>query len=731
VTALGTVVRPYALTVAAGCVLVGVVDLGLRMAALHAGPWARWVDRGVSVTLTGTVVADPTLRAGAAWSGAGPSSGVVIRVTRGSDRTSDWQLRAPVLLLGEGAEWLRLHPGQSLSVQGRVEAAPPQSPLAAVVFARGPPQDVTAAAPWWRVAERFRVGLREAASSLGPDAAGLLPALVVGDTSAMPQDLTADLRASGLAHLTAVSGANVTIIVVAVLLSARSAGLRGRWLPLLGLLTVLAFVLVARPQPSVLRAVVMGGLGVVGVLVAGRRIGLQALLAAVLLLLLADPWLARSWGFGLSVAATGGLLTLAPHWRDSWARHLPRPVAEGLAVTVAAQVVTLPLQVSLAGTISWAAVPANVVAGVAVAPATVLGASAAGLSWFSAPAAHWVAWLAGWPVAWIATVARHGAAAPLPDIRGPTGAAGLLVGLCLAVLLLAAVPLTRRMFVRLGPLPRLAAMFVALGLVAAWWLGQGRWPPPGWVLVACDVGQGDALVLPAGHASAVVVDTGPEPGAVDRCLRRLGVSHVIAVVLTHDHADHVGGLPGVLRGRRVDAIFVTPLDDPAEGAAAVRSEASAGGVPVEPLVAGQRATAGSVAWQVVWPAELIRGQGSDANNASIVLLVELSGIRLLLTGDVEAPAQVAMLAWADAHGVDLHAEVLKVPHHGSANQDPELWAAVDPRVAVVSGGAGNPYGHPDDTTIAELEARGILVERTDLDGDLAVVVDGGVRVLDR
>ena len=716
--------RP-AITVA---LLVGTAasaGVALRVAAVDRGPLDDLAAADRSATVVATVVEEPRRSQRRTW-GATPVTQVVVRVRVGEVSVTGQRadVRQPILAVGQGEEWDAVEFGDQLRLDVSLHPADRGDPFAAVGWVRGPPEEVAPAGPALRGAEAMRTGLREAAAGLAVDPRGLLPALVVGDTTRLPPDLVTDLRNSGLAHLTAVSGANVAIVVTAAVLLARWGGVRGAAVPVVAVVSTVGFVVLARPDPSVLRAAVMGTVAVLAVVVGGRRPGQAALYATVVGLLLVDPWLARSWGFALSVAATAGLLMLAPRWRELWSRRIPPPLAEAAAVAWAAQVATLPLSVALSGQVSLVAVPANVLAAPAVPPATVLGAAAAVLSPVAPGPASWLVWLAGFPAGWICAVARRGSSWPMAATPWPDGVAG--AALMLATLTagaLAVVTLRRRS----RAFRAVAALAVAV-LVAAALVGPLRWPPPGWLIVACDVGQGDGLVVAAGDGAAVVVDVGPDPAAMDRCLDRLGVGRIPLLVLTHDHADHVMGLPGALGDRDVGQVLTSPLAEPDEPAAAVAEWTRDADVPSQPAAVGMHGSVGDVTWQVLAPEGIIRGQGSDPNNASVVLMLEVHGVRLLLTGDIEPAAQAALLASA----ADLNADVFKVPHHGSAYQDPNLVAAVHPSLALVSVGEDNPYGHPAPELVAGLEADGVLVGRTDTSGDIAVTLGpDGLRMVTR
>ncbi len=705
-----------------GCAAASGAVTGVHVASRTTGPLAAAAAAESAVTVEGVLTDDPRVAAGRR---AGPVARdlVVVRlrveVVRAAGR--EYRLRSPVVVLSSDLSWLPLLPSQRVRAEGRLRPPEAGDDVAAVLSGRGPPVVLSRPSLVQRVAGDLREGLRRAVAPLPTEERGLLPGLVVGDTSRLSEEVREDFRTVGLTHLTAVSGTNVAVITGAVLLLCRRFGVGLRWSGVLAAVALAGFVVLARPSPSVLRAAVMGVVALLALGSGNRRAAMPALATAVLVLLLVDPDLAAAPGFALSVLATGGLLVFAPPWREALSRRMPSWLADAIAVPAAAQLACGPVVVAISSSLGLLSVPANLLAALAVAPATVAGVVAALLAPVWLPAAQAVAWIGWLPTAWLVRVARVGAALPGASLPWPSGGRGALLLVGLTALLLPALRLRRWRLVLLAGASGAAVTVGGLALV------RPAWPPPGWFLVACDVGQGDAVVLHAGAGAAVVVDAGPDPRLVDRCLHRLGVEQVPLLLLTHDHADHVDGLPGVLRGRRVGVVQVGPLDEPGQQVADLRRLTAAAHVPLERPTLGERRRVGPLSWEVLAPGRPFVGTNSDPNNSSLVLRLQVGPTTVLLSGDVEPEAQRDLLA----RGVDVRATVLKVPHHGSSHQDPDFLDAVGPAVVLTSVGADNTYGHPSAKTLDRLVSHGARSYRTDLDGDIALVHRDGRLVVVR
>ncbi|MDG4799181.1 ComEC/Rec2 family competence protein [Micromonospora sp. WMMD980] len=705
-------------------VLCGAAATGARLAVRDATPIRALVAERALVTADLVVRDDPRRVRGSP----GRPAPLLVRVDLVRLTGPDGgQVTGPVrgLVLATDPGWQGMLPGQRVTTRGRLAEPRGGDLTAAVLSATGSPTRHGASSWAQRAAGRLRAGLQRACEPLPDAPGGLLPGLVVGDTSRLLPEVEEDFRATGLTHLNAVSGSNVAIIVGAVLLLARWARAGPRAAVVLCGLALLGFVILVRPSPSVVRAAAMGAIGLAALAAGRSRAALPALAAAVAGLVLLDPDLAGDPGFALSVCATGGLLLLAPGWRDALRRRgVPPGLAEALAVPAAAQLACGPVIAGLSATVSLVAVPANLLVVPAVAPATVLGVLAAVLSPLWPAGAEFLAWLASWPARWLVAVASHGAGLPAGNVPWAGGVAGALLLAAVSVALLLA---ARRR--RARRLVAVVVVAVVLGAVPIRLLAPG-WPPRGWVVVACAVGQGDALVLPVAAGRAVVVDAGPEPSGVDGCLRRLRVREVSLLVVSHFHADHVGGVEGVFRGRRVGAVVGPPWSEPPYGVAQVRAAARRGGVRLDAVPAGWRWRAGAVELAALGPPYALRGSRSDPNNNSLVLTATVAGVRILLAGDAETEEQRALRETLPASAI--RADVLKVAHHGSAYQDPEFLAAVRPAVALVCVGVDNDYGHPNAGLMDRLTRAGARVMRTDTDGDVAAVRAGaGLAVVAR
>ncbi len=701
-----------------GSVLAG----GLRAHALSTGPVAELAAEKAVVAVVLQVTSEPSrFRSRQGWGDQVRFRGDVLQI---DGRGQTWALKQAVALEASGDRvdsWASVMVGATVVFSGRLGSADVADGVAAAVRPLTPPE-IASDPPWWLVVvERVRSGLRGAAAGLPADQRALVPALTLGDTSQVSATMTDRFRSTGLTHLMAVSGANLALLLSFVMLVARWCGVRGRWQSAVGLVTVVVFVALCRAEPSVVRSAAMG---VVALAAVGREAGagggLRLLSVAVIGLCFVDPWLSRSWGFALSVAACVGIVWWGRRWAESLGRWLPGWLAEAVAVPLAAQVATQPLVTALSGAVSVVGVPANALAGPFVGPATVMGFAAAGVAWLVPWMGQILAWCAGWAAQPILLIAGYGSSLPGATIRWPASPFALVLVAAGSVAMGLLAPRVLQRWWLVLPL----ALVLAVALIRApYHLG---WPPSAWEIVACDVGQGDATVVSVAPGQAILVDTGPDPVALLACLDQVGVEAIPLLVLTHYHADHVGGLEGLLGSRPVGRVIVSPMSSPAATAAAIRTELTRRGIPASVAVPGQEFTVGDARWQTIAAdaevgAGVDSGESSAENNSSIVGRVTVPGLSVLVTGDLEPEGQAAALA----AGADVRATVLKVPHHGSSRQDPDFLAATGAKLALVEVGLNNTYGHPAAKTLRTLEGLGMQILRTDQQGAVAISVSSG------
>ena len=704
---------------------------------------------------------------------------------RGSDRegqqVATLRIQAPETADLSSGSWLvaatlprypEIEPGLIVTVDGALEP-PPDGPygeylrrigVAATVRSRSLTITGSRDGPAATL-ERLRRGAGDALAAAIPEPeAGLAAGIVIGLRDRVDRDLAADFTTVGASHVVAISGWNIAIVGATIAALAGRLGRRRRAVILS--IAIVAYVLFAGASPSVVRAAAMAG-----VVLLARESGRAGRAAAALgwaaaILLVVEPSLVLDAGFQLSTLATAGILA----WADRIDRRLrsvaggrvPGWLAESLGVSLAAQAATLPVVLATFGRLALIAPAINLLIVPLVAPAmaaallALLGGAVAVLGGPSI-----VATIAGLP-AWvlltaISSIVRAGAALPIASVAlEPPWS--IVAALATVVVPVAAVLVQRNRrrraprrhtlaqevtssttaVPRAAPARRLPGRLAVFALaIAVGGLGMAAAHRTDGTtrITVLDVGQGDAILVEGGRGGRMLIDGGPDP---DRLLveldRRLPPwdRRIDILVLTHPHEDHVAGLALLIERYRVGRTYETGMRGPGPGYAAFTNALARPAAPTDGILAtGARIALDDIRFRVLWPdpgrvpREPPDG-GRSINDVSIVLLGEVAGRRFLLSGDVEDDVD-PILAERGLPPID----ILKVAHHGSATATtPVFLAAVRPRVAIVSAGAGNPYGHPKRSTIERLVATGARVLRTDTDGSVAVSIaaDGTIAV---
>jgi competence protein ComEC len=577
-----------------------------------------------------------------------------------------------------------------------------------------------------------------------PAEAALLRGFVLGQDDRIDPRTVEDFQRSGLAHLLAVSGQNVLLLALLAtpILALLGVSLRARLICILVLIAV--YVPVAGAGPSIQRAGIMGAAAVIAALASRPAARWHAMLLAAAVTLAIDPRASADVGWQLSFAAVAGIALWASGLRLAFRRSRsadgpaqpagsaagPRAaVADAVAVTVAATLATAPLMAHHFEAVSLAALPANLLALPAVAPVMWLGMLSAAAGQLPFVPVEPLTGLAGVLAAYIAQVARWLATPGWAQVEvrlDDPASLGFAYAL-LAAGLGAVIANGRRRTGMRWPAPRparsgarrsararilaaglavIAAGALAIGPSLAGEAGGGH----GLRVTVLDVGQGDAILLEPPGGDAVLVDGGPPGEELPERLRALGVDRLGAAILTHDQLDHSAGVEEVLGEVPVERFVV------ARAGRRLLEDARAAGAEPTRAAAGAEVRSGHLRLRALWPPRPLLNGGveEDPNRLSLVLLARWHGFRMLLTGDAEAESVPI-----DPGAID----VLKVAHHGS--DDAGLDGLLDrtvPRLAVVSVGEDNAYGHPAAETLATLSEHAIPVLRTDLDGEITIAV---------
>jgi competence protein ComEC len=612
-----------------------------------------------------------------------------------ANRTS-YSLRVPVRIIS--SNYLNVLPGQKISGQARVIEST-ESRVAALLLVDKQISITTKASPWAAALGLIRSGLRNHSGE--GDAGALIPGMVLGDTSKQSADFKDAMKRSGLTHLVAVSGANFAIVSSFVLWCMQFLIKRNQYRIIATAIALACFIALVRPSPSVLRAAAMAAVLLSAQASKRRTDSLPALGFAIAAVVIGDPWQAQDAGFALSVLATAGLLLFAPIIVEKLPTH--EKVAGALAPPIAAMLFCSPILVALSGYLSPMSIVANLLAAPFVAPITILGFVAALVSPFAPAITVILVFCIRIPASLIASIARHIAEFPVLTIHNGK------IGFLIVAVLIAVMWLFKRSW------KKTASVLLVVVLSLTW---LQRWPAGDWQIANCDVGQGDSMVINLHHGRAIVIDVGPDPIAEDKCLRALGIHEVPLLILSHFHADHVGGLSGLVKSRNVQQAWISnnlePVLESTHSLQLLRKS------QITTVHKGMTAEMAGVSFEVFWPDvtthnfQSMPGEGSAINNSSIAMIVSTADWSIFTAGDLEPPAQHEIVR--NVRKVDIY----KVCHHGSKYQDSQLMKSLSAQIAVISVGANNSYGHPAAETIASLARLGTQVVRTDRDGALAI-----------
>ncbi|MCI7550880.1 MAG: ComEC/Rec2 family competence protein [Actinomycetaceae bacterium] len=550
--------------------------------------------------------------------------------------------------------------------------------------------------------EQIRVRFTQHASDSVIPEWELLRGIVIGDDAGLSQELTSAMRSVSLTHLTAVSGAHVSILLSMVIMLC---GIRRRRMTAAcGALAIVFLVSLVGMHPSVLRASLMGILMVLAVFMRRQTTALPLLCVVVIGVSIVVPELSTSLGFLLSVAATGGIVMFSARAAHAMTPIMPLMAAQAIAVPGVAQIAVTPFLADIQDSVSPWGVVANIAVAPVIAPMTILGllgAVASGLPLCGALAsialdvasigAKWISFvstrIAMWPPGhldiWTVTVINCCSLL-------------CLIGIACAVARFgerASKPTDRRIIApwrvnRVHLYAVLSAGLLGIGLYAIGSiLNDNGGTPDDWEIIQCDVGQGAGLLARA-RGETVLIDVGQEPHKIETCLSKAGVERIELLILSHFDTDHVEALDTVVQYADVGSVWVSPNPYPLANSKRVYAHLARRGIPLHRVQEG----ATHNGWIEILSPRHPRGSEDASNSDSLVVSASTEHHRLLALADTPEEIQSQLATGANRY------DVVAVAHHGSADQSATLASRVSPTIALFSVGE-NSYGHPTPRAI--------------------------------
>lgn len=582
-------------------------------------------------------------------------------------------------------------------------------------WARAQSQPVVLSSQDPNAADYLKTRFASSLQGLSHEAQGLLPGMLYGDRSGQSEELSTAMKNSGLSHLTAVSGSNVALLGAMVLVLLRLFTVPRIPAAILSIAFLGLFIWFVGQDPSVLRAGLMGMIATISLLLGRGRGSLGILSLSATILLHLDSSLAVDPAFALSVLATLGIIVLSPALTEIFSRIFPPWFAQLTAICCAAQFTCLPVIIALNSNFSLYSLPANLVVAPLLPLITTVGVLCLLLCTALPGLIQVLVWVPGLPAGWIGKIALWVVELPGASRPWPAGVAGISLAIGFSVVFTVLL-VTGRESEHLA-VHRVAAggLTVALVAMSAIVVPATLFYRPDlggeWNVAMCDVGQGDAFMIHTGPGEAWLLDSGPPDGDVESCVKRLGITKLSKVFITHEHADHFGGIPeieasGIEIGERLVSSGFGP--DLWQGAQAI-APGDSGGSDV-------------VRYRVIGPDE-VSARYAEPNDTSLVIVFDfiLDGgvVSFFTAGDLEEAAMHQLLASQPQPPV----QVLKASHHGAKNGGVEVIEKLKPQVILVSVGEDNSYGHPHQKILDAAKHVGSKVIRTDQEGSVLLTFE--------